>query len=184
MNNLTQEALKSILLKGISAQEINAIGKQAALDINLYEKLVALAQDENETTRMKSSWALSKASESQPEFGNKHIELFLKLIDEEKTPGVVREIFKSLACCVIPEKHEGVYIDICFNLLRSNETEIAVKHHTKIALFKYWKKFPDLKNEFIESLRYVSNSHTAAWQVQVRKSIDKLEKSSVKNFRN
>jgi hypothetical protein len=61
-------------------------------------------------------------------------------------------------------------------MLRSATTDLAVKHHAKIALMHYVKKYPELKTELIQALLAVADAHTAPWKVQVLKTIAKLEK--------
>lgn len=177
MSNLLKETLRAVLVKRAGVKEIRAVAAQAATDKKTYDTLVELVQDTNVSTRMKSSWALAKATEEHPEYADQHIDLLMMLIDSEKTQGVVREIFKTLAATILPEKHEGSFIDVCFNMLRSPETDLAVKHHSKSALFNYVKKYPELKTELIEALYTVLDAHTAPWKVQVLKTIAKLEKT-------
>ncbi len=176
MSKQIEEALKKLLVKGMGARDAQAIGRQAAEDAPTYHALAALTKDSNETTRMKSSWALAKATELNPALATKHIDQWIQQIDTEPTQGVIRELFKTLAACTLPEKHEGRFIDLCFNMLRSATTDLAVKHHAKIALMQYVKTYPELKTELTQALLAVADAHTPAWKVQVLKTIAKLEK--------
>ncbi|MFM9986808.1 MAG: hypothetical protein ACKVOK_16325 [Flavobacteriales bacterium] len=176
MSKAIIEKLKPLLVKGVGVKQIRVIAEDAAIEPHIYKALVQLIEDDDTTCRMKASWALAKASEINPEFAAPFVDLFMRIIQTEKTGGVVREIYKTLACISIPESYEGLFIDTSFAMLHSVESDLAVKYHAKLILTKYVKKYPELKNEFIASLQSVADSHSDAWKVQILKSIAKLEK--------
>ena len=176
MSDAIVQKLKPLLVKCVGVKQIRSIAEDAAQNKAVYDVLVTLIQDADRSCRMKSSWALAKATEMNPEFASPHIALFMQLLQTEKTGGVVREIYKTLACVPIPESHEGAFIDVSFEMLRDLESDLAVKYHAKTILMKYVKKYPELKNEVILSLQSVAEAHSEAWKAQVHKSIVKLEK--------
>ena len=176
MSEAIIQKLKPLLVKCVGVKQIRLIAEDAAQNKQVYDVLVQLIQDEDRSCRMKSSWALAKATEINPDFAMPHISLLMQLLQSEKTGGVVREIYKTLACVQIPESMEGVFIDVSFEMLREVESDLAVKYHAKQILMKYAKKYPELKNEVILSLHSVTEAHSDAWKVQVLKSIAKLEK--------
>ncbi len=176
MSQSKQQALKQLLVKGMGARDAQAIAEQAANDAATYTALTQLITDPNATTRMKSSWALAKATELKPERGTKHIDAWMQQMTTEPTQGVVRELFKALAACTMPAEHEGKFIDICFSMLTTSSTDLAVKHHAKIALMHYVKTYPELKTEMVSALQTVLEAHTPAWKVQVIKTLAKLDK--------
>jgi hypothetical protein len=170
------EKLKPLLVKSVGVKQIRLIADDASKNEDVYLALIALIQDTDQTRRMKASWALAKATELNPDFAAPHIELLMHLMDQEKTGGVVRELYKTLAFVHIPEVLEGVFIDKSFDMLRELESDLAVKYHAKLMLMKYVKKYPELKHEIILSLQSVMEVHSDAWKVQVLKSIAKLDK--------
>ena len=176
MSKAIIQKIKPLLVKGVGVKQIQVIAQDAASDKDVYKALVLLIEDEDATCRMKASWALAKASEINPDFAAPYVDQFMHLIQTEKVGGVVREIYKTLACISIPESYEGLFIDTSFAMLRSVESDLAVKYHAKLILTKYVRKYPELKNEFIASLQSVADAHSDAWKIQILKSIAKLEK--------
>ncbi|MFN0031562.1 MAG: hypothetical protein ACKVOR_05330 [Flavobacteriales bacterium] len=174
--NTSADALRSILVKGVGAATVQEVAQKAAQHQPDYDALVMLSCDAQMHTRMKASWAMAKATELNSASAGKHLPLLFERIRTETTQGVLRELYKTLAACTIPAKYEGAYIDISFGMLQNAETDLAVKHHAKLALMKYVKQYPELKSELMEALQRVINAHTEPWRVQVLKTLAKLEK--------
>lgn len=176
MSKAIEEKLRPLLVKCVGVKQIRMIGEDAARDKAIYDTLIKLIQDNDKTCRMKASWALAKATEIEPGRAMPHVPMLMNRLSKEPVNGVVREIFKTLACVEIPDQYEGAFIDASFAMLREPDSDVAVKHHSKAILMKAVKKYPELKNELILSLQSVMDMHTEPWKIQVMKTIAKLEK--------
>lgn len=98
---------------------------------------------------------------------------FKKLINNLQKPGIhdaiKRNTLRLLPVVPIPEKYEGIVMDICFKYVETLHEAVAIKSFAITILGKFAKKYP----EIIPELKYLIEDHvphqTAAFKSRANK---------------
>jgi hypothetical protein len=75
----------------------------------------------------------------------------------------------------IPPENEGKAIDMSFQWLLSNETNVTIKSRAVLVLFKLTKKYPELKDELRLCLMDQMDKHSNEFKKRVIKILRELE---------
>ena len=76
----------------------------------------------------------------------------------------------------VPSENEGEAIDLLFQLLLSNDTNVTIKARSCLVLLKLTKKYPELKNELKYSINDQLNKYTKDFDKRMSKILIQLDK--------
>ena len=125
----------------------------------------------------RSAWVVSTVFEKQPHLIFPFLNKIIKNMHRNVHDAVKRNTLRMLQYISIPESLQGEVCQICFPLLQSNDTAIAIKVFAMTVIKNICKEQPGLKNElqFIlkDQLPYASKGFVARAK-KVLIELDKL----------
>jgi len=106
----------------------------------------------------RAAWPLSYIVIEHPSLLNPYFEKFIqKLGDPTNHPAIPRNVFRVLQEIEIPEKFQGVLIDLSFKIIMNETEPAAVRAFAITVAAKICKNYPELKNELLIILKELSS---------------------------
>ncbi|MEM9856243.1 MAG: hypothetical protein AAF843_02740 [Bacteroidota bacterium] len=139
--------IKNELLKEHSKQQSKKIAGYIGHDPKRFTQLIDCLLDHEYRVSQRAAMALSHTVDRHPELLNPHLYRLVKNLRKNIHIAVIRNTIRLLRGISIPDNLMGEVTDICFGLMESNETPIAVKVFAMTVLANVCEKEPDLKNE-------------------------------------
>lgn len=139
--------VKNELLKEHSKTQANKIADFIGKDPKRFQQLIELMLDTEYRVSQRAAMALSHCVDRHPTLLTPHLERLIKNLRNEVHIAVTRNTVRLLQEVDIPERLLGETADICFKLMESNDSPIAVKVFSMTVLANICEKEPDLKNE-------------------------------------
>ncbi len=164
MMNLREEILKEHS-KAQCTKIVNWIGdKQPRFDDLFY----LFINDEYRVVQ-RAAWPVSYAVINHPFLIKKHFAtIFKKLQNAHVHTAVKRNTIRFLQEIDIPEKYEGVLMDLCFGYVASPTEAVAVKAFSLTVLKKLSKKYPEILPEIKLIIEEQLPHQTPAIKVRAR----------------
>lgn len=106
---------------------IGRIALQAENDPALFDELVSLAGDEDNTVAWHAAWALEQLSRRRPELFEPRREEISQHAVSETRHGVQRLLLSIVSRMPIPEETDAGMIDFCLEGMHSPQLSIAVR---------------------------------------------------------
>ncbi len=170
--------LRTELLKEHSKAQVLKIMEYIGDDQDKFDELTGLLLNDEPRVAQRAAWAVSHCTEAYTELIRPHLEKIVFNLKKPKLHGaVVRNTVKILAGLEIPEALQGHVLDICFDYLLSQKTEVAVKAHAMQVVFNISKNEPDLLSELkmvIEEQMPYSSAGFKSRGKRILKDIDKI----------
>ncbi len=118
-------------------------------------------------------WLLSEIGIINPHKLLKELPFLLDLCDTLNP--IYKTSFASFWLIVgVPVENEGRAIDLLFQLLLSNDTNVTTKSRSFVVLFRLTKKYPEIKNELKLCLEDQMDKHTKDFKKRASKIILKI----------
>lgn len=131
-------------------------------DQEKFDGLVKLLHLENPKIAQRAAWPLSYCILDFPALANKHINDFIRLLDNSHQPAAVhRNIVKALANITIPKKYHGRLIDICMRNIAEPRTHIACQSYSLHILGNLISLYPEIKPEILTVIDMRTNAPAA-----------------------
>jgi hypothetical protein len=135
--------------------------------------LIFVSNREPESRR--AAWAIDILNEDLSFLTNIHLETLIDLLPEFRHNGLKRHALRILERNVLPRKNKGQLVSICFNLLESNKSPVAVKMFSIKILARVAMQEPDLIRELIEIIEIQMNDSTPGFRSIGGKIIRQLQ---------
>lgn len=100
---------------------------------------------------------------------------FLLDLSDEINPKYKTSFANFWLIAGVPPENEGKAINILFQWILSNDTNVTIKSRAALVLFKLTKKYPELKNELELCLKDQMDKHTSDFKKRMTKIVIKLE---------
>ncbi|MEM9389404.1 MAG: hypothetical protein AAGA02_02955 [Bacteroidota bacterium] len=139
--------IKNELLREHSKPQADKIAAYIGHDVERFKELIELLLDSEYRVSQRAAMVLSHSVDRHRELLTPHIERLVKNLRNTVHIAVVRNTVRLLQFVDIPENLIGETADICFKLMESSDTPIAVKVFSMTVLANICEKEPDLKNE-------------------------------------
>ena len=83
------------------------------------ETLLRMALHEKDPLAWRAAWLLDGSDEKKPGIADRHIPRIVKALPGLQSRGTIRSLLRMLTRYRIPEKEQGILIDLCFSYLVS-----------------------------------------------------------------
>lgn len=137
--------LRETILKEHSKKNCDRIISWIGNDKKKFNQLFNLFLNGEYRVTQRAAWPLSYCAIAHPSFMKKNFE---KLITNLNKPNlhdsIKRNTVRLLQQIEIPEKLEGVVMEICFNYVESPKEAVAIKAFSLTILSKLAKKYPEI----------------------------------------
>ncbi|HEY5393456.1 MAG TPA: hypothetical protein VIJ57_15130 [Hanamia sp.] len=162
--------LRNQILKEHTKENCKKIVDWVGNDLGRFNELFHLfLEDENRVTQ-RTAWPMSYCVIAHPDLMKNNFE---KLIDNLNRPklhdAIKRNTVRLLQTVVIPEKYEGVVMDICFKYLESPREAVAIKAFSLTILERLSRKYPEIIPEIKMLIEDQLPHQTAAFKGRAKK---------------
>jgi hypothetical protein len=145
--------LEEELLKEHSKHQTLKIANYIGNDSSKFAALMKLVLGNNELLCQRSAWVMSSSFDKHPQLIAPYLRQLIDNLSNNVHDAVKRNSLRILQHIDIPEELQGTACNICFNLLQSNDTAIAIKVFAMTVIKNICKQEPELTNELISVLQ-------------------------------
>lgn len=169
--------LQGMISRMMSTKEAEWVATSAIDNPLIFRKLLEYSYSSDKRLAFHASWTLSKVCDRFPEliypYLPKIIDTFYKLDNESAQRSFLR-IISLTDMDRLSDKQYGILAEQCFKALRSGFSAIAIKAYSMEILYKLVLKYPELLNEFSETVKMIEGEGSAAILARGRIIMKKL----------
>lgn len=102
--------------------------------------------------------------------------LILDELEKQSDESVIFSLLKVFTFCPLPEEEEelGALLNLAFNYIETNVNKIAIKVYSIDILYRISQKYPELKNEVLQTIKKYKYNSSMAYISRANKAIKKL----------
>ena len=150
--------LKNELLPDIREFKAPALA-QKIINNNQIAELVSLAFEKDHLLSSRAMWVLGHCSDLDYDCTKPyHIKLVNNLKQNSLHNGVIRNTLRLFQKHPVPKKTESFVLDKCFEYIKNPSEAIAVRAFAITVVFNIAKPYPELLNELVIVLNYLSET--------------------------
>jgi 8-oxo-dGTP diphosphatase len=171
------EALQSMVNRMMSLKEAEWVAISAIENPAIFDKLLGYSFSDDKKLAFRASWTLTKVCDKFPELIYPHMSMIINTLDKLDNESAVRSFLRIISFSEmerISEKDHGVLADVCFSLLKSGFSAIAVKAYSMEILYKLVLKYPELRNELSATISMLQPEGSAGIISRGRQILKKL----------
>ncbi|MFZ5972656.1 MAG: hypothetical protein ACOYXA_13800 [Bacteroidota bacterium] len=133
-----------------SAAQRDRIVRYVGHDADRFRELVNVFLAGPYRVTQRASWPQSVCVQNHPHLMLPHLKtLLLQLQKPRQHNAVKRNIVRLLQFVDIPERLQGLTVQLCFNLLQDGREPVAIRVFAMTVLANLAENLPELKNELI-----------------------------------
>ncbi len=141
-----------------------------------FRALLQLTLHEKDPIAWRACWVLDGSDEIKPGLARKHIGTIVKALPDLESLGALRSLLRMLSRYEIPEKYQGLLIDLCFSYLVSELYPVAVKVHAMQIIYQHVLIYPELKDELMAVIEDQIANNSVGFKSRGRRLIKQMEK--------
>jgi 8-oxo-dGTP diphosphatase len=171
------EGLQSMVNRMINMKEAEWVAVSAIENPAIFDKLLGYSFSEDHKLAFRASWTLTKVCDKYPEMIYPHMSMIIHELNKLKNESAVRSFLRIISFSDmerISDKDHGLLADVCFSLLRSGFSAIAVKAYSMEILYKLVLKYPELRNELAATISMLQPEGSAGILSRGRQILKKL----------
>jgi 8-oxo-dGTP diphosphatase len=171
--------LQSMINRLMSMKEAEWIATSAIENPAVFEKLLGYSFSDDKKLAFRASWTMTKVCDKYPELIYPHLSRIIDSLGKLDNESALRSFLRILSLSdmeKISDKHHGILADLCFSLLRSGFSAIAVKAYSMEILYKLVLRYPELRNELSVTIRMIQPEGSAGIMARGRQILKKLSR--------
>jgi hypothetical protein len=146
--------LRAELLNNQSKEDAAKIVAWVGKDKARLKQLVDIFLHDEYRASQCAGWPLGDVGKIYPELFEPYIPEMLKRMNEPGVHGSVkRNVVRILQYVDVPEKHQGIVMNACFELLADPKEAIAVRVFSMTVLDNLSKVYPDIRQELLAIIK-------------------------------
>jgi 8-oxo-dGTP diphosphatase len=169
--------LQSMINRLMSMKEAEWIATSAIENPAVFEKLLGYSFSDDKKLAFRASWTMTKVCDKYPELIYPHLSRIIDSLGKLDNESALRSFLRIISLSdmeKISDKHHGILADLCFSLLRSGFSAIAVKAYSMEILYKLVLRYPELRNELSVTIRMIQPEGSAGIMARGRQILKKL----------
>jgi 8-oxo-dGTP diphosphatase len=177
------EDLQTIVNNMMNMKEADWVAVSAIENPAIFFKLLEYSLSSDKKLAFRSSWTLTKVCDRFPEIIYPYLAQIVEAlsgIDNESTLRCFLRIISLSELEKINTRQHGSLTDLCFGILNSGFSAIAVKAYSMEILYKLSLIYPELANELSGSIHTLMEDGTAAITSRGRIILRKLADMPIK----
>ena len=139
--------LRDTILEKHSKDQMLRIVAYVGNDKRKFDELMQLFFEDEYRVSQRASWAVSHCIQKNPLFAKKYLPLMLDNLKNPVHDAVVRNTIRILQLVEIPANLHAQVMDICYQLVSTHTTPVAIKAFSITVLSNLSQIYPELKNE-------------------------------------
>ncbi|MBN2863959.1 MAG: (deoxy)nucleoside triphosphate pyrophosphohydrolase [Bacteroidales bacterium] len=152
---MADDDLKDMVTRMISNREVDWIASSAVGNRTIFKKLLQYSWSGDQKLAFRSSWALSKVWDKDPESLYPYMPSLIESLQKTDNESVERSFLRIVSLSDmgrISREYHGVLAEHCFGRLRSGFSAIAIKAYSMEIIYKLAVIYPELANELSASV--------------------------------
>jgi len=174
---VSDEELKGMVYRMMGSSEVGWIASSAASNPVLFRKLIDFTEDKDPRIVFRSSWALTKVCDTNPSLFNNFLPVIIRkllMCNNESAKRSFLKILTLTGTTSLSESDRGQLTEVCFSLLRTKESAIAVKAYSMDVLYEISHDYPDIIHELAAALSMIPDDGSAGIKSKSRSLLKKL----------
>jgi hypothetical protein len=162
--------LKQTLLEEHSKKQCDKIVNWIGDDNNRFKELIQLFLNGEYRVVQRAAWPMSYSAQNHPEWVQPFYSEFLRRLEKKgEQDAVRRNIVRILQEIDVPKKYHGRLMNICFELIQSNDVAVAIKAFSLTILQNLSKQYPEIIPELKLIIEERWGIETAAFRSRAKK---------------
>ena len=166
--------IREFLQLGTSRLNADILVDKIEEDPDIFETVWQIMLEDTYPLSMRASWVITHFAKKHPYFLEPRIDEIVAMLPDIKTVSVWRNLLNILSMLSIPEKHAGHLFDLCYSLLESPATAIAIRAYAMTILYHISNQEPALKPELISLFESQKDSESAGVHARANILLKKL----------
>lgn len=171
--------IRSQLLKENSKKNMLDIANYVGNDAEKFNVLIKLFLHDHYRVTQRAANPVNIVFDRYPEMIQLHIDEVISNLHNNINIAVKRNTLRMLQDIPVPEKHEGLLLQLCFDYLLDKEEPIAVKVFAMTVLSNLAEKYPEIKNELSAVIEELMEFGSAGIRSRGAKTLKKLSKLKI-----
>jgi 8-oxo-dGTP diphosphatase len=170
--------LRTMVIALMSTKEAELVAASAAENHSVLMKLLEFSRSQDKKLAFHSSWILTKTCDMFPDIIHPHLSGIVEILDKLDNESSLRSFLRIISLSdlnKIDSGQHGTLAEICFNLLRSSLSAVAIKAYSMEILYQLTIIYPGLANELSETLRIMMEDGSAGITSRGRMILKKLD---------
>lgn len=145
----------------------------------LLKKFIEFSYSPDQKLAFHASWILTKACDKSPEIIYPYLPDIIESLPGLGNESALRSFLRILSLSDpgrLSGRHQGLLADVCFKLLNSGFSAIAVKAYSMEILYRLTVIYPELATELALSIRSIMDIDSAGIVSKARTILKKLNK--------
>ncbi|HRH67748.1 MAG TPA: hypothetical protein PLU53_15735 [Bacteroidia bacterium] len=163
--------IREALLSKHSRQQAEKVVQFVGTDKAKFKELMRCYLSGEKVLAQRAAMAAGYCAVEHPEMFEVYLSKILKAMVHPVHDAVVRNALQILRRVEIPESLESDVVEICFKLLTSAESPIAVKVYSMSVIRKIAQKYPELLQELMACVDAQLPYESKAFAAHVRKNL-------------
>jgi len=167
--------LRNQILKEHTKENCKTIVEWVGNDFSRFNQLFNLFLNDEYRVTQRAAWPLSYCVIAHPQFIKNN---FGKLVSNLQKPSlhdsIKRNTVRLLQSVEIPEKYEGMVLEICFKYVESPNEAVAIKAFALSVLGHLAKKHPDIIPEIKLLIEEQLSHQTVAFKSRAKKLLEQF----------
>lgn len=164
-----KEKVRQYLVDGFNTNGMKKLARETKDPKDLLKILWSIIIENRYPYQWRASWLFEQIIDNKPEFAIEYFPFILHQIPEFNHPGQLRHCLKVILLTDIELWDFSEMLELGYGLMMNESLPPASRVHAMEITYRIVKVEPELKNEFIESLRLINIEGGAAIKSRVRK---------------
>jgi len=145
-------------------------------DTDIFETVWKIMLEDTYPLSMRASRVIWLFAIKHPYYVKPRLSEIISILPEIQTESVWRNMLNTISLFPIPEEQTGSVFDLCYGIVESQGSAIAVKANAMTILYNISKTEPELKMELITLFESQKDSESAAIFARSKILLQKLYK--------
>ncbi len=176
-SSVSDNELQGMIMNEMGMKAVDWVASSAIENPAVFRKLLEYSYSDDRKLAFRSSWTLTKVCDKFPEIIHPHLSDIVESLPRIDNESVQRSFLRIISLSDLQRlnsRHHGILADLCFTLLRSGLSAIAVKAYSMETLFKLSLIYPELSNELASSLRLMIEDTSAGIKAKAKTILRKI----------
>jgi hypothetical protein len=170
--------IREFLEIGTSRLNVDILVDKIEEDPGVFETVWKIMQEDSYPLSMRAAWVISHFARKHPYFLEPRMSEMVALVSGIRTESVRRCLLNIISQLPLQEEHCGPLFDLCYGLLESPRTAIAVRAYAMTILYHISNLEPELKPELIALFESRQDESSAGILARSRILLQKLYKET------
>lgn len=176
----SQASIEELVAGEHSKTQVAKIIQFIGDDQTHFDALVSIFLSNDPTLARRASWPLSYIVLEYPKLAKKWLgKVITNLKKNGQHPAMYRNTFRFLEEIEIPDKYAAQVLDLAYKFANESIHPPAVRAFAITTAWNIARKFPEMQNELLETIKFLQNHESPAIRSRCRNISLQLHKSQL-----